>query len=164
MKRPFTIDAYKTVLANMHSVILPTITDKLLLADFLTDSYNVGMSSYHSLMLTPMMMIVVCMLTQYCDVCTGGVVSLLALNGLFVLIRSHNLDYPNFYHKLYRLCQPSVFHAKYRSRFYRLVALFLTSRYAIDLSSCCCSHCILTTMDDIGDDTVIYHHIWWLHS
>ena len=44
------------------------LSSPLLLADFLTDSYNIG-----------------------------GVVSLLALNGIFLLMTQHHLDYPRFY-------------------------------------------------------------------
>jgi U3 small nucleolar RNA-associated protein 19 len=70
------------------------------LIDFLTDSYNIG-----------------------------GVISLLALNGLFVLIHQHNLDYPDFYTKLYALLDYEVFHVKYCTRFFRLLDVFLTSTH-----------------------------------
>jgi U3 small nucleolar RNA-associated protein 19 len=86
----------------------------------------------------------------------GGVVSLLALHGLFILITKHNLyvirlllrcwvdwltckpttsmvatyrDYPDFYRKLYALFQPNIFHVKYRAKFFRLVNIFLKSSY-----------------------------------
>jgi U3 small nucleolar RNA-associated protein 19 len=57
----------------------------------------------------------------------GGVSSILALNGLFTLIIDYNLDYPLFYHKLYALLDQNILHVKYRSRFFRLVDLFLSS-------------------------------------
>ncbi len=57
----------------------------------------------------------------------GGLLSILALNGLFTLILEFNLDYPLFYHKLYALLDRNVLHVKYRSRFFRLVDLFLSS-------------------------------------
>jgi len=60
-------------------------------------------------------------------VSAGGAISLLALNGLFVLIHQHNLEYPDFYRKLYGLLDPSVFHIKYRARFFHLADLFLSS-------------------------------------
>ncbi|XP_069352838.1 nucleolar complex protein 4 homolog isoform X6 [Eulemur rufifrons] len=59
----------------------------------------------------------------------GGAISLLALNGLFVLIHKHNLEYPDFYRKLYGLLDPSVFHVKYRARFFHLADLFLSSSH-----------------------------------
>lgn len=37
-------------------------------------------------------------------------------------------DYPDFYKKLYSLLEPSVFHVKYRARFFHLANLFLSSR------------------------------------
>ena len=59
----------------------------------------------------------------------GGVISLLSLNGLFLLMQEYNLEYPEFYPRLYALLKPNVFHAKYRQRFFRLLDLFLSSRY-----------------------------------
>jgi hypothetical protein len=58
----------------------------------------------------------------------GGVISLLSLNGLFLLMQEYNLEYPEFYPRLYALLKPNVFHAKYRQRFFRLLDLFLSSR------------------------------------
>jgi len=102
LKQPLSVELYKEILVHMHTEIVPLLpaTSVLQLADFLTDSYNIG-----------------------------GIVSLLSLNALFVLISKHNLDYPSFFRKLYAVCRPFVFHAKYRARFFQLVALFLTSAY-----------------------------------
>jgi U3 small nucleolar RNA-associated protein 19 len=100
LKLRLPTDLYKTVLVRMEEHILPFVETPLKLGDFLTDSYEIG-----------------------------GVTSLLALSGLFVLISRHNLDYPSFFPKLYRLCRPYVFHTKYASRFCRLVDLFLTSTH-----------------------------------
>lgn len=36
-------------------------------------------------------------------------------------------EYPDFYRKLYSLLDPSVFHVKYRARFFHLADLFLSS-------------------------------------
>lgn len=71
-----------------------------LLMDFLTDSYNVG-----------------------------GATSLLALSGLFYLIQEKNLDYPQFYQKLYSLLDADLLHSKHRSRFFRLMNTFLASTH-----------------------------------
>ena len=95
-----SIADYKSILVVIHSDIIPFVVSPLALADFLTDSYNLG-----------------------------GVISLLSLNALFILISKYNLDYPSFFGKLYKTCRPYVFHAKYRARFFQLVALFLTSSY-----------------------------------
>jgi U3 small nucleolar RNA-associated protein 19 len=69
-----------------------------LLIDYLTDAYN-----------------------------AGGIISLLALSSLFTLIRKHNLDYPEFYPKLYSLLDSRVLHISYRRRFLRLLDLFMQS-------------------------------------
>uniref|UniRef100_A0AAY4A615 CCAAT-binding factor domain-containing protein n=1 Tax=Denticeps clupeoides TaxID=299321 RepID=A0AAY4A615_9TELE len=91
---------YKKVLVIFHESILPYMSEPTLMIDFLTAAYDVG-----------------------------GAISLLALNGLFVLIHKHNLEYPDFYKKLYSLMEPSVFHAKYRARFFHLANLFLSSTH-----------------------------------
>ncbi|CAO3636070.1 unnamed protein product [Cunninghamella blakesleeana] len=100
LKLPMTDEYYKRTLLVLHKRVLPYMSDARLLMDFLTDAYNVG-----------------------------GAISLLALNGVFTLINEYNLDYPEFYHKLYSLLDRDVLHMKYRSRFFRLLELFLSSAY-----------------------------------
>ena len=41
-------------------------------------------------------------------------------------MQKHNLDYPEFYRKLYALFTPSLFHSRYLARFLRLSDLFLS--------------------------------------
>lgn len=36
-------------------------------------------------------------------------------------------EYPDFYKKLYSLLDPSIYHVKYRARFFHLADLFLSS-------------------------------------
>ncbi|XP_039188338.1 nucleolar complex protein 4 homolog [Crotalus tigris] len=91
---------YKKVLLILHDSILPHLNEPALLMDFLTVAYDVG-----------------------------GDISLLALNGLFVLIVQYNLEYPEFYTKLYSHLDPSIFHVKCRARFFRLLDLFLSSSH-----------------------------------
>jgi U3 small nucleolar RNA-associated protein 19 len=57
----------------------------------------------------------------------GGAHAMLAMNGLFVLMTTYNLDYPNFYERLYALLDANVLHARYRARFFRLLDTFLRS-------------------------------------
>lgn len=92
---------YKTTLLILHKRIIPHFQTPTKLMDFLTDSYDLG----------------------------DEVVSLLALNGLFELMRRYNLEYPNFYQKLYQLVTPGLMHVKHRSRFMRLTDLFLSSTH-----------------------------------
>ncbi|KAG2211667.1 hypothetical protein INT47_008764 [Mucor saturninus] len=100
LRLPLTEEMYKKILLILHKRILPHMAEPKILMDFLTDSFNVG-----------------------------GAVSLLALNGLFTLITEHGLDYPDFYKKLYSLLDRNLMHVKYRSRFFRLLELFLSSAY-----------------------------------
>ncbi|KAK9465924.1 CBF/Mak21 family-domain-containing protein [Lipomyces arxii] len=100
LKAPLTTEQYKYVLQIMHKKIVPNIVKPLSLMDFITDSYDAGAS-----------------------------VSLLALNALFVLMQKYNVNYPNFYDKLYALLDRNVMHVKYRSRFFRLLDLFLSSSH-----------------------------------
>ena len=90
----------KALLRIMTSIIEPWFNRPELLMDFLTDSYNVG-----------------------------GATSLLALSGLFYLIQEKNLDYPQFYPKLYSLLDADLLHSKHRSRFFRLMNTFLASTH-----------------------------------
>lgn len=90
----------KQVLEVMSTEIAPWFLRPELLADFLTDSYN-----------------------------TGGSMSLLALSGVFYLIKERNLDYPSFYTKLYSLLDRDILHSKHRSRFFRLMDTFLASSH-----------------------------------
>ncbi|KAL2831763.1 CBF/Mak21 family-domain-containing protein [Aspergillus cavernicola] len=90
----------KTLLRIMVHHIEPWFARPEFLMDFLTDSYNVG-----------------------------GATSLLALSGLFYLIQEKNLDYPQFYTKLYSLLDADLLHSKHRSRFLRLLNTFLASTH-----------------------------------
>ncbi|XP_059905748.1 nucleolar complex protein 4 homolog [Gadus macrocephalus] len=100
LKNKLPSNMYKKILVILHDSILPNMSNPTLMIDFLTAAYDVG-----------------------------GAISLLALNGLFILIHHHNLDYPDFYKKLYNLLEPSVFHVKYRARFFHLANLFLSSTH-----------------------------------
>lgn len=90
----------KQVLDLMAHRIAPWFARVEMLMDFLTDSFNVG-----------------------------GSTSLMALSGLFFLIQQKNLDYPQFYQKLYSLLDAKILHSKHRSRFFRLLDTFLASTH-----------------------------------
>ncbi|EFX00014.1 ribosome biogenesis protein [Grosmannia clavigera kw1407] len=90
----------KRALALMEPVIAPWFVRPELLLDYLTDCYN-----------------------------AGGATSLLALSGLYYLIRERNVDYPAFYTKLYSLLDGDMLHSKHRSRFFRLMDTFLASTH-----------------------------------
>jgi len=100
LKCKINLDQYKRVLTILHDKVLPFLPRPLLLTDFLLSSYNVG-----------------------------GSISLLALSGVFTLISKHNLEYPEFYSKLYQLFTPELLHVKYRARFFHLADIFLSSTH-----------------------------------
>ena len=98
------------LLRILHRKVLPFMTRPVLLADFLTAAYNEE---------------------------GGGLTAILALEGLFYLIQRHNLDYPSFFPKLYRLfCRLDRLAeerdhlsrcTEHRARLLRLVGLFMQS-------------------------------------
>lgn len=102
-----SLEQYKTVLLILHKRIIVHFHSPTKLMDFLTDSYNL----------------------QSSDANAGGVVPILALNGLFELMLRYNLEYPNFFIKLYQLITPNLMHVKYRARFFRLMDTFLSSTH-----------------------------------
>ena len=63
---PLPSDLLKKVLVQLHSTVMPHIPNPLLLSDFLTRCLD-----------------------------EGGLVGMLALNGIFTLVTKHGLEYPN---------------------------------------------------------------------
>lgn len=95
---PLTMAQHKIILKHLPENVIGNLTQPLLLADYMTQSYD-----------------------------QGGVVAVLALESLFQLIVKHNLDYPKFFASLYRLCTYDVLSAKYRSKFMKLLTMCLRS-------------------------------------
>lgn len=93
---------YKALLLILHKRIIPFMGVPASLMDFLTDAYE-----------------------QEED----EIVPILALNSLWELMKNYNLEYPDFYTKLYSLLTPSILYTRYRSRFFRLCDLFLSSTH-----------------------------------
>lgn len=97
LKLDLPITALKKALRFLPSNVLSHVPYPLRFADFFMEAYD-----------------------------HNGVVPVLALDGLFLLITSHGLEYPNFYKQLYRLITPSLLYVKYRTRFFRLLDKCLT--------------------------------------
>lgn len=95
---PLTNSQHKIVLKHLPENVMGYLPQPLLLADYMTQSYE-----------------------------QGGVIAVLALESLFQLIVKHNLDYPKFFASLYRLCNYDVLSAKYRSKFMKLLTVCLRS-------------------------------------
>lgn len=98
LKLRLPADLYRKVLIRMPDLVIPAAPNPLLLADFLSASVD-----------------------------QGGLTGLLALNGLFVLVTRHGLEYPAFYARLYGLLTLDAFQASQRVRFFQLVDVFLAS-------------------------------------
>ena len=69
---------------------------------------------------------------QFCDLLSdgyarGGVDALLSLRGLFVLMVKHNLEYPQFYARLYGLLTPDALGGPHRAQFALELQRFLGS-------------------------------------
>lgn len=99
---PLLQEQYKSVLTILHKRIIPYMSQPQSLMDFLTDCY---------------------------DLTDDLIVPILALNSLYELMKNYNLEYPDFYSKLYSLLTPELLYTKYRSRFFRLCDLFLSSTH-----------------------------------
>lgn len=95
---PLSNAQHKIVLKHLPENVINNLSHPLLLADYMTQSYE-----------------------------QGGVVAVLALESLFQLIVRYNLDYPKFFASLYRLCNYDVLSAKYRSKFMKLLTMCLRS-------------------------------------
>ena len=100
LRNPLSKAQRKRILELMSHEIAPWFLKVEMLMDFLTDCFNFG-----------------------------GSTSLMALSGLFYLIQHKNLDYPQFYLKLYSLLDANILHSKHRSRFFRLLDKFLASTH-----------------------------------
>jgi len=98
MRLPLPRSVIKGVLGSLRDEVLPCMREPLRLADFLTVAY-----------------------TQ------GGSVALLALEALWFLMTEHDLEYPQFYPKLYALLTPANMRARFKARFMQLLDMFLSS-------------------------------------
>lgn len=79
-------------------LVLPHLTSPLVVADYLSGSFS-----------------------------SGGLISVLALQGLFVLMIDHGLEYPQYYEQLYSLVTPDAFASRHRYELFRLLDLSLSS-------------------------------------
>jgi U3 small nucleolar RNA-associated protein 19 len=86
------------LLHRLGSVVLPHLTNPLVLADYLTGCFS-----------------------------SGGIISILALQGLFLLMLDHGLEYPNYYEQLYSLLTADVFASRHRYELFHLLDLSMTS-------------------------------------
>lgn len=57
----------------------------------------------------------------------GGLIGILSLDAIFILMKNKNLDFPQFYDKLYFLLDNNILHAPWRNIFLKKLNLFMTS-------------------------------------
>lgn len=101
LRYKLSLNQYKSILAIMNKRILPLMAEPTSLMDFLTECYD----------------------------SQDLIVQILSLGSLYDLMKTYNLEYPDFYRKLYSLLKPDILLSRYRSRFIRLCDLFLTSTH-----------------------------------
>lgn len=89
---------HRQLLVLLLEKVIQHLEKPMLLTDFLMDSLDVG-----------------------------GPISLLALQGIFILIQKFNMSYPNIYEKLYGMFEPELFCMKFKPRLFYLADIFLTS-------------------------------------
>ncbi|XP_015596740.1 nucleolar complex protein 4 homolog B isoform X2 [Cephus cinctus] len=95
-----TPQLHKQLLVVLLERVMPHLEKPVLLTDFLMDSLD-----------------------------ADGPIGLLALQGVFLLVTQHNLEYPNIFTKLYSMFEPEIFHTKYKARLFYLSDLFLSSTH-----------------------------------
>jgi U3 small nucleolar RNA-associated protein 19 len=95
LRLPLSESSLKKVLQFIPDAVLPVATTPLRFADFFMNAYSSN---------------------------TTSAVPILALQGLFLLMMKHGLEYPEFYKQLYKLIMsPSLFFLKNRTNFCRLL-------------------------------------------
>lgn len=100
LRLPLSESTLKQTLRFLPESVLPVATNPLRFADFFMNAYSDTRSS---------------------------VAPLLALEGLFLLMTKHGLEYADFYKQLYRLIMsPSLLYMKHRTKFCRLLDKCLT--------------------------------------
>ena len=95
---PLPADTFRSVLTEWPNAIVPHVPVPLRYCDLLSDGYA-----------------------------RGGVDAILALRGLFVLMTQYNLEYPQFYSRLYTLLTLDALCGPHRHTFAKHLALFLSS-------------------------------------
>jgi len=108
---PLSRNIYRSTLTTMHKTLMPKLTKPEMILDFLIQAYD-SVDDASS--------------EEDVDI----KIPILGLSSLFYLIQARNLDYPDFYQKLYALLKfPQVYTSRYRSRLFRLVDTFLSSTH-----------------------------------
>lgn len=89
---PLTSTQHKAILKHIPDHVVGNLTNPLRLSDYLTSSYE-----------------------------KGGILSILSLESLLHLIIHHNLDYPNYFVSLFKLCTAETFNGKHKTSYMHLL-------------------------------------------
>ncbi|KAK0550111.1 Maturation and nuclear export of 40S ribosomal subunits interacting protein [Tilletia horrida] len=114
------------ILLVLHTQILPHFSRPNLVHEFLVDCLNRGHTDAARVVLGESSGSLEAVAESEG---VNAATALLALHGLYTLIIVHNLDYPDFFKRLYALMlyTPHLLHMRYRSRFLRLLETFMSS-------------------------------------
>lgn len=96
--RAASVSLHLHFLHRIGDVILPYLTNPLVVADYLTGCFS-----------------------------SGGLVAILALHGIFILMLDHGMEYPQYYQQLYTLLTPDAFALRHRYDLFRLLDLSMSS-------------------------------------
>lgn len=102
---PMDMSEYKGLLKILHKRVMPYMNEAQKLLDFLSSIYFYGIEK------------------------KDPSLAILALNGLWVLMKDYNLDYPEFYKNLYAVLTPQFLHIDETAKFFRLLELFMSSTH-----------------------------------
>lgn len=102
---PMSMDEYKGILNILHKRVMPFMNEAQRLLDFLSSIYLYGIENNETTL------------------------SILALNGLWELMKNYNLEYPDFYKNLYAVLSSDFLHIEETARFFRLLELFMGSTH-----------------------------------
>lgn len=102
---PMGMDEYKGILNILHKRVMPFMNEAQRLLDFLSSIYLYGIENKETTL------------------------SILALSGLWELMKNYNLEYPDFYKNLYAVLSPDFLHIDETARFFRLLELFMSSTH-----------------------------------
>lgn len=86
------------LLYRLGTIIIPSLNNPLVMADYLSGCFR-----------------------------SGGLVSILSLQGIFILMLDHGLEYPKYFQQLYSLITADAFASRHRYDLFRLLDLSMTS-------------------------------------
>jgi len=95
----------KHVLQHLSSYVLGICPSPLRFAEYFTRSFQAGTNK-----------------AAGTKGSSSNLISILALDGLFILMLDHQLEYPEFYSSLYQLLHPRILYTKQRARFLQLLS------------------------------------------